>query len=159
MKLPIAFLNPAGWLALATLLVTGCATQRAPSPSTVDAFQAHDVNPAVQAKVEQLQPLTVNDIANALNQGVPEQAILNHVTDSDSVYQLNTADVDALRAAQAGDEFINTLLTSPARRDTYRRQHRYYHHSHYYHRKHYRPFRLGHRHYGYRYYRRGFYCY
>jgi len=102
-----------GWLVIA-LFAAGCATQRGPRSTTLDAFLSHDAPPAVREKLGTLQPLTLNEITNALRLGVPEQAVLDHVADSRALYSLQTADVDQLRAAGASDHLINRLLATPA---------------------------------------------
>ena len=99
-------------LLAAVLRLAGCATTRRGQPFAQE-FEAYGVDPAVEAKVENLSPLELADIEHLTNQGVPDQRIVEYVTRTTAVYYLRDEDIDRLRANHVSETVINFLLSTP----------------------------------------------
>jgi hypothetical protein len=79
-------LIPAG-VAAGAFLLAGCATTPRPHPLFSE-IQSPPADPAVVAKVEKRQPLSIPDIEHTLEQGASEATLLDYVKATRATYRL-----------------------------------------------------------------------
>jgi hypothetical protein len=99
--------------AFAPLLLLAWLTACAPSQerlSLLARVQSKNLDPALYAKVEQRQSLTIQEIAALLRQGVISPDVQSIINASGAVYKLGTSEIEVLRSAGASPELIDWML-------------------------------------------------
>jgi hypothetical protein len=88
-------------LLLALLALAGCATidPAQVDPKILNAFDSRGVSDATLLKVRNGLPLTVGQVAEASQKGVPGPGLVSYMQSTRKAYNLSNADIATLRAA------------------------------------------------------------
>ena len=70
--------------------------------------------PQTLRRVEQSQPLTVQDIKSLVKAGISDDLIISQIRNSRTVYHLATADIIDLKNAGVSDEVIDFMINTPS---------------------------------------------
>jgi len=69
--------------------------------------------PQTYARVDQGQPLTVEDVKALARAGISEDVIINQIRSSHTVYHLSAADIIDLRDSGVTDKVVNFMINTP----------------------------------------------
>ncbi len=98
-------------LCSAFLALGGCAT-----PQSAKIFhqqlQSRAIDPALQEKVKENQPLQLPEIEYLVSQNIPDIAIISYLQGTGAAYHLRLEDVDHLRQAKVPDSIVNYLMST-----------------------------------------------
>jgi len=101
-------------LFLAALALAGCATLDRPQvdPKILNEFASRGVSAETQFKVRNGLPLTVGQVAEAAQKGVPGPGLVHYMQSTRKAYNLSNADLRQLRAAGTPPEVITYMRRS-----------------------------------------------
>jgi len=101
-------------LVLFALAFAGCATtQQSPvDPKIVDAFSSRGVSSATVFKVREGLPLSVNQVAESAEKGVPGPGLVSYMQSTRKAYNLSNADIAKLRSAGTPAPVIDYMRRS-----------------------------------------------
>jgi hypothetical protein len=94
------------------LSLTACAPS-AEQRADLASVQSARISPAIYDKMAHHDSLSVSDLAAMAHAGVNEGVIVRYVRDNETIYFLNTADVEMLRKAGLSRSVIDFLLATP----------------------------------------------
>ncbi len=97
------------------LAVAGCATtQTTPQVDSriLDSFTSHGVSEATILKVRTGRPLSVTQVAEAAQKGVPGPGLVSYMESTRKAYNLSNADIATLRKAGTPAPVINYMQRS-----------------------------------------------
>ena len=99
---------------LAVLALAGCATidPSQVDPKILNEFSSKGVSPATVMKVRNGLPLTVNQVAEAAQKGVPGPGLVAYMQSTRKAYNLSNADIARLQAAGTPPPVINYMRRS-----------------------------------------------
>src|SRR5712671_2673778 len=69
--------------------------------------------PQTYARMDQGQPLTVEDVKALARAGISEDVIINQIRSSHTVYHLSAADIIDLRDSGVTDKVVNFMINTP----------------------------------------------
>lgn len=99
-------------LLLVVLALTGCATTSQVDPKIVDEFAKRGVSSETQFRVREGFPLTVSQVAESAQAGVPGPGLVSYMQSTRKAYNLSNADIAKLRAAGTPPEVITYMQRS-----------------------------------------------
>ena len=101
-------------LLFALLALAGCATvdPAQVDPKILNAFDSRGVSDATLLKVRNGLPLTVGQVAEASQKGVPGPGLISYMQSTRTAYNLSNADITTLRAAGTPAPVINYMRRS-----------------------------------------------
>jgi hypothetical protein len=70
--------------------------------------------PQTYVKVDQGQPLSIEDVKALAKAGISEDVIINQIQNSRTVYHLSVADIIDLRDAGVTDKVVNYMINTPS---------------------------------------------
>lgn len=97
------------------LALSGCATLQPTSqvdPKILNAFASHGVSEATILKVRTGCPLSVSQVAEAAQKGVPGPGLVSYMESTRKAYNLSNADIATLRKAGTPAPVINYMQRS-----------------------------------------------
>jgi hypothetical protein len=86
-------------LFLALLALAGCATTSQVDPKILGEFSNRGVSPETVFKVREGLPLSVSEVAQCAEKGVPGPGLVSYLQSTRKAYNLSNADIAELRAA------------------------------------------------------------
>ena len=101
-------------LLLSLLALAGCATidPAQVDPKILNAFDSRGVSDATLLKVRNGLPLTVGQVAEASQKGVPGPGLISYMQSTRKAYNLSNADIATLRTAGTPAPVINYMQRS-----------------------------------------------
>jgi hypothetical protein len=101
-------------LFLAVLALAGCATidPVQVDPKILNEFSSKGVSPATVMKVRNGLPLTVNEVAESAQKGVPGPGLVAYMQSTRKAYNLSNADIARLQSAGTPAPVINYMRRS-----------------------------------------------
>ena len=70
--------------------------------------------PQTYVKVDQGQPLSIEDVKALAKAGISEDVIINQIQNSRTIYHLSAADIIDLRDAGVTDKVVNYMINTPS---------------------------------------------
>lgn len=96
-------------LALAAIVLSGCATTSQVDPQLISAVSSRGVNAGTVQKMQGAQVLDFQDIKNLVSRGVPSNVIVAYLNSTRKVYNFSYSQLADLKAAGATPQVLNYL--------------------------------------------------
>lgn len=69
-------------------------------------------SPRTVDRMDRSEPLTINDIIKLSQNGIPDQTIMDYVTDTQSTYHLSQSQIRRLKEAGVSQRIINFMIAA-----------------------------------------------